>query len=325
MHIRSVGLAILALSGSLALLAGCGKSGDPADGGERADAAGDKKAAQARRPRRECPPQLSAAATRQSGPVDDIVGLRPGMSYDDVLAVLECRDELTTFQTAETWSIQQNYGFPTRQLLRATNGIACTDAERSTRAGQSAVACDTGGDRFDALKNITEEFIVLFTGMPGEEIARAVWRRSVFPEDGYPANASLVEALTEKYGAPLLQESEMTHYNAAPRPGSALTISWVYDLQGRMFPRDKAVTFRLDCTNGMKPWFGAQHSWNSGCGLTIRAELMAVQGSRLMASAMDVVVVDQAALFAASREFEARLAAAYEEKARKEGGAKPDL
>lgn len=311
---------------SAVLLAGCGKAADP--GGERpagndarTAAADDARPASAPRARRDCPPQLSAAAERGQGPVDDVVGIRPGMPWDDVVAILECRGDLRTFQTAETWSIRQNYGFPTRQLLRATDGVVCSEAEQ--RQAQQA-GCDTAGNRFEGVKEISEEFVVLFTGMPGEEIAQGVWRRTVFPADGYPANSALVEALTEKYGSPLIQASEMNHYNAAPRRGAALNLAWVYDTQGRMFALNDAVGFRRDCTNGMKPWFAAAHSWNSGCGLTVRAEIMAVEGSRLMASSMDVMVINQAGLFNSSRAFEQALATAYEAKA-KENGRSPDL
>lgn len=308
------------------LLAGCGKGADAggepaAEGAARAAAPDGATPSRAARARRDCPPQLSAAAEQRPGPADDILGIRPGMPWDDVIAILECRGDLKTFQTAETWSIRQNYGFPTRQLLRATDGRVCSAAE--LRQAQQA-GCDTVGNRFEGVKDISEEFVVLFTGMPGEEVAQAVWRRTVFPADGYPANSALVDALTEKYGAPLIQESEMNYYNAAPRRGAALNLAWVYDTRGRMFARSDAVGFNRDCTNGMKPWFAAQHSWNSGCGLTIRAEIMAVEGSRLMASSMDVMVVNQAALFNASRAFEQALAAAYEAQAKQDSRA-PDL
>lgn len=317
---------LLVVCASAVLMAGCGKGADSggersADNDARVAAADDARPSGTPRARRDCPPRLSAAAERSGGAVDDIVGIRPGMPWDDVVAILECRGDLSTFQTAETWSIRQNYGFPTRQLLRATDGVVCSEAElrRAQQAG-----CDTAGNRFAGVKEISQEFVVLFTGMPGEEIAQGVWRRTVFPADGYPANSALVEALTEKYGPPLIQASEMNRYNTAPRRGAALNLAWVYDTQGRMFALNDAVGFNRDCTNGMKPWFGAGHSWNSGCGLTVRAEIMAVEGSRLMASSMDVMVVDQASLFQGSRAFEQALAAAYEAKA-KENGRSPDL
>lgn len=310
---------------SAVLLAGCGPGTDPGDDRAAEGAAGiatadDARPSGARGPRRDCPPQLSAAAERGQGPVDDVLGIRPGMPWDDVMAILECRGDLSTFQTAETWSIRQNYGISTRQLLRATDGRVCSAEEQ--RQGQQA-GCDTVGNRFEGVREIAEEFVVLFAGMPGEEIVQAVWRRTVFPSDGYPATRTLVEALIEKYGTPLIQESEMNYYNTAPRPGAALNLGWVYDTQGSMFARSDAVGFNRDCANGMKPWFGAQHSWNSGCGLTIRAEIMAVEGSRLLASSMDVLVVDQAGLFNANRAFEQALAAAYEAQAKTSGT--PDL
>jgi hypothetical protein len=314
----------LGLIAAVALAAGCSRTDEGGAQRNAGDARAQDQAAAAQagrdgRARRDCPPSLSPASVRSSGPVDDIVGVRPGMPYDEVVAVLECRGNLQTFQTAETWSISQNHGFPTRQLLRATDGTPCSQADLRGR-----VECDSGGNRFEPVKNLSEEFVVAFTGMPGEEIARVIWRRSLFPADGYPTNQSLIEALTEKYGAPMMQHSEMNMQNTQPRHGG-INLFWVYNQQGQMLRPGEAVTFRLDCANGMRPWFAARHSWNSGCGLTIRAEIMPVEGSRLVASSLDVMVVDQAALFRASRAMEEALVAAYQEQTRAQGGGAPDM
>jgi len=258
----------------------------------------------------ECPPAAMLPPRADGAPVDDILGLRPGMGFAEVRDRVLCRGSTPHLETAPLWNVQQNYGLPTRQLLRAANGEPCTGR---------AAGCDDGG-QFMPLRNLTEEIVVLFTGMPEAELTHAIWRRTRFPADGSPSVASLVEALSAKYGPPHFQEIESGLYNTSPRPGST-TLSWVYDPRNRVIPRDQAAGFRRDCLNGPKPYFATRHSWNSGCGLTVRAEILPVPGSKLVASGLDVAVFHQSALMQGTRAFEAELAAAYEAQVRERGAA----
>lgn len=257
----------------------------------------------------ECPPPAALPPRPAGAAVDDIVGLRPGMGFDEVRDRILCREATPHLETAPLWNVGQNYGLETRQLLRAANGEPCT--------GSLAADCDNGGG-FTAVRGLTEEIVVLFTGMPEAERAHAIWRRTRFPTDGYPSVASLVEALSGKYGAPHFQETESGMYNTTPRMGST-TLSWVYDPWNRALPREQAAGFRRDCLNGPKPYFATRHSWNSGCGLTLRAEILPVPGSELRASGLDVVIFHQSALMAGTEAFEAELAAAYEAQVREQG------
>lgn len=313
-----VGTAAMAL-----VLIGCGSSEDPvavADVGKQPDAAGAplRTAAQSP-PARTCPPELTSAPRLEGAPADDVLGLRPGMSWNDVEALLACRQGQKTLQTAELWSLRQNYGIPTRQLLRSSDGIPCTEADLPRRRGEPSV-CDSGGGRFEPVKNVSEEFIVAFTGMDGDESARAIWRRSVFQQGQYPLVSDLVAALSEKYGAPHLRATDSGYYSMSHRPG-ALNLNWVYDHAGQRAQDDSA---KHRCVNGPKPWFAAEHGWNSGCGLTIRAEILPAPGNSTQARELNVMVMNQRDLYASSQAFDTALRAASEAKARS-SAPKPEL
>jgi hypothetical protein len=269
--------------------------------------------------RADCPPSLSSTGG-QGEPVDDIVQLRPGMPYDDVIAVLECRNDIRVIQTAPLFSIQDNFGIPTRQLVRASNGIPCS--EREARGDR----CSTLG-RFEPLRDVTEEYIVAFTGMPGEEVARAVWRRSVYTGEDQAVSV-LTEALAQKYGAPQLQATG-NHSRINNVRGGATNMIWLYNRDGSPstppaseFSND-AINWET-CINGPQPAFAARHGWNSGCHLTIRAEILPRETNGLLAQELNMVVMHQRDFFTGGQQFEAALRIVSEERLRRES-ARPDL
>ena len=251
---------------------------------------------------------LPGTAAAQSA--DDIVGLRAGMSFDEVVSLVEQRDDVTLVETAEQW-VRQSHGIPTRQLLRGSNGVACVEGEKALRAG-GHVVCDTMRGRFEARKEVTNEIMVAFIGMPGEERAAIVWRRLVFPEAQAPTVAGLVEALTQKYGAPRVQAMDSGYYSMSHRPGTT-ALNWLYDPSGTSIQGNDSLLSR--CVNGPKPWFSAKHSWNGGCGLTIRAEIVPQPGSALLAQELNVSVLHQRDLLLALGQFDADLKAAVEQQA----------
>lgn len=273
--------------------------------------------------RKDCPPTLASAARPDGKPVDDIVGLRPGLSFDDAQALLECRDDIRVIQTAALWSAQENYGIPTRQLLRASDGIPCT-GQQAARAD----ACDTGGGRFEPLRNITREYIVVFTGMPGQEISRAIWRRTLYAAEDKQAISVLSQALADKYGQPQLQasgdHSRINHVRAG-----ATNLVWLSSREGAPIPppasqiSNAAMSWET-CVNGLKPQFVARQGWNSGCNLTIRAEILPQQDNGLLARELNMVVVNQRDLYHGDKQFQQALRIVSEEKLRKESAA-PDL
>lgn len=265
---------------------------------------------------RKCPHTPALAAREPSKPVDDVAELRPGLSFDDVEALLECRDGIDNFDVAEAWAIKSE-GQPTRQLLRAADGDICAAEARLAGGG-----CDDGGYGFELLQDVREQFIVAFAGMPQAERAGIIWRRTVFPADQHPTVASLQEALIEKYGQPHMAANQEGYYSLGHRPGS-VTYSWVYDSgQQPIPPADSARRSR--CVNGPRPTFHRQMSWNGACGLTVRAEIMGAPGNSHLASELNVVVMDQHRFDTAVKQFRDDIKAAVEAQHRGRGG-KADL
>lgn len=266
---------------------------------------------------RQCPHTPALAARASNEPVDDVADLRPGMSFADVEALLECRGNVVNFDTAEAWAIR-NEGLPTRQLLRAADGEICP-AEARLAGGNG---CEDGGYGFELLQDVREEFIVAFAGLPEAERAGVIWRRTVFPADEYPTVTSLQEALVAKYGQPHLAANDEGYYSLGHRRGS-VTYSWVYDTRQQPIPGSDSAR-RSRCVNGPRPAFQKQMSWNTACGLTVRAEIMTAPGNTLLARELNVVVMDQKRFDDAVKQFTVDLKAAVEAQHRGKAGA-PDL
>lgn len=270
------------------------------------------------------------AAVAESGrqrPVDDIVGLRPGMGYDDVLEVLECRQDIRLVQHAELWSTSENFGIPTRQLVRATDGVPC-DGEYSPKPAGAQNDCDTGADRFEPLRNISQEYLVAFTGMPEEETARAIWRRTIYSEDDAQPVTLLTEALHAKYGTPQLHATGSHSRLNHTRPG-AINLVWIYHPNGTPAPPptsefSSAGLAWETCVNGPQPWFATQQRWNSGCGLTVRAEILPLEGNSLLAREMNIMIMNQRDLYHGNQQFQHALKVVSDERLRA-SGTRPDL
>lgn len=273
--------------------------------------------------RKDCPPKLAGAPPASGGNVDDIVGLRPGLSFNDTLALLECRDDIRVIQTAALWTAPENFGIPTRQLLRASDGIPCTE-KQAARAN----ACDTGGGRFEPLRDVTREYIVAFTGLPEEEVARVVWRRTVYGAEDKQAISVLSQALIEKYGAPQLQATG-THLRLNDVRAGATNLAWLNSREGApmMPPSSQFSNAAMNwetCVNGLKPQFATRQAWSSGCNLTIRAEILPQPDNGLLARELNMVVVNQRDLYYGDTQFKTALRVVSDDKLRKES-AKPDL
>jgi hypothetical protein len=275
-----------------------------------------KKARQQSASRRTCPHTAATAPRAPGAPVADVAGVRPGMSFEDAEGVIECQG-IYNFDVKERWA-RNNQGLPTRQLLRAADGDVCP-AELRVKGG---AGCEDGGYRFAPLKDVTQQFIVAFAGMPGAERAGVIWRRTVFPEGKHPTVSSLAEALTEKYGAPHMQATQENYYSLGHRRGTTV-YSWVFDPSNRPIASGDSAR-RARCVNGPRPTLQNQMSWNSSCGLTVRAEIVPTAPGALLARELNVVVMDQRRFDEEVKRFEASIKAAVEA-GQRDKGIKPTL
>jgi hypothetical protein len=254
---------------------------------------------------RRCPHEPALAARAPTAPIDDVAGLRPGMSFDDVEAVLECGGELAHFDVRPQWA-RNSQGLPTRQLLRAADGEPCP-AELRVDGGQG---CEDGGYGFAPLKDVTQEVLVAFAGMPGTEQAGVIWRRTRFPEGAYPTVSSLRDALAQKYGPPHLRSTQEGYYSLGQRRGTVVD-SWVHAPGARPIARGDSARLSR-CVNGPRPTFQARMSWNGRCGLTVRAEIVLAPNQTALARELNVVVIDQSRFDEAVKRFSADIQAAVE-------------
>src|SRR3546814_13421485 len=107
----------------------------------------------------------------------------------------------------------------------------CAEGEKATNIGWYAV-CDTARGRFGARKEVTNEIVVAFTGMPEQEVAGSIWRRTVFAVGKYPEVASVIDALTQKYGEPHIGQTESGNSIMRHRTG-ATNLHWNFAAKRR--------------------------------------------------------------------------------------------
>lgn len=240
----------------------------------------------------------------------DIVGVSPGMSFDEALAILECRSDVRAVDTAPIWTSRETFGVDTRGVLRGTDGVPCQDFE--------APACEKGVYGLGPMRNLRTEYFVGLTGMPGDEVVRAVWRRSRFSEADGQSIQALATALGEKYGVPQIQ-AVGNHLRLNHLRAGTTNLVWQFDVQGQPMPVpagqfNNAAMFFEQCINGPKPMFSAAQGWNSACGLTIRAEIVPLPGNSLLAGELNMVVMHQRDLFHGNQQFQHALRLAGEQR-----------
>ncbi|NGX14793.1 hypothetical protein [Wenzhouxiangella sp. XN24] len=252
---------------------------------------------------------VTAKADKSAVP-GDIVGVSPGMSFDEAVAILECRSDVRVVDTAPLWTSRENFGLATRGMLRGTDGVPCQDFE--------APACEQGAYGLGPMRKLRTEYVAGLTGMPGEEVVRAVWRRSRFSEADGQSIQALTTALSQKYGVPQIQ-AEGNHLRLNNLRAGSTNLVWVFDVKGHAMPvpasqfNNAAMQFE-QCINGPKPAFTAAQSWNSGCGLTIRAEIVPLPGNSLVAGEFNMVVMHQRDLYHGNQQFQHALRLAGEQR-----------
>ena len=123
--IRSV--LALAIAG---VLAGCGskahrsgRAGAPAAASQRAQKTGDATAEEVAEETRgdvRCPAKVKSKERAAQAPIDDIVGVRPGLTYEEAANLVLCTNDLMTVQTDASRGFNINtYGQTLRQGFSA--------------------------------------------------------------------------------------------------------------------------------------------------------------------------------------------------------------
>lgn len=309
----SVALATVAVTVALAV-AGCSQASAPnntaggtsstspttaAAAGAGSGSAADSGAATAEQVAKELRGNVSCPAgappPRPAGsPVDDVVGVRPGMSWDDATRRVLCEHPLmvVTENTYRGYDIK-TYGQHVRQgfdaafavprVVRTSREIMRDLAEDAARRGNNS--------RVERLKPGQSRFYVSTMGLPGREVVLVVAREEFFEEGKLPTVDSLRQALVANYGEP----SEVNEVAAI------VQIWWAHDPSGKTLgPQACRISVSPDAPTSLSP----------DCGVTVGATIQRSASNPGLAHSLAVTAQDGAAGYAVLQRTEEALTAA---------------
>jgi hypothetical protein len=292
---------VLAISG---VLVGCG--GGQVGGNGSAGAAGSKsaaarghssgfvdKAASAEQVAQEardgvrCPARV-ASSRPQNAPVDDVLGVRPGMTYDEARNAVLCTNELLVAAPEDdrgfnikTYGQKVRQGFSARfaepRVVKSSKQIVQEMQDEAMARGSNRVREDVHPGQ--------AKWYITTMGMPGNERVIGVAREEHFADGATPTAANLEAALTQKYGTPSsVQVSD----------GDIVAINWAYDPQGHQSPAGAPVFNR--CNGGADP--DSPVNVNPDCGMAVHVVLQPVPVNHAIVKSMQVSVVSVAGGYA---------------------------
>ena len=279
----------------VAVLEGCGKSdkatGTVAKSAPSTIAASADQAASAEDVAKQargdvsCPPKLATPPRAETAPVDDILGVRPGQSYDEAVNGVLCANPLLVAVD------EPGRGFDVKSFgQKLRQGFGARFAEpRVVKSGKQIVqemqndAMGRGMNRVrEDLKPGQSKWYVGTMGVPGAEQVLSVAREERFAEDQMPTNDTVRAALLKKYGPATLDQ-----------PASAARMAvlrWAYDPQGRPIePGTPPYPRRL---GPAAPNHGANVT--PDCGVVVDALLIPPKANAALVERLQVGVVDQA-------------------------------
>lgn len=234
-------------------------------------------------PRPNCPPPLTTPGRNPSMPVDDVFGVRPGVTVQEAQALILCRSERFEFQFEPLWH---------------------TPLSRNTQSQRQIMQARRPG----------ESIVVGLVGPLGQERVGAVWRDESFSLSAAPSVQTLAGELASAFGPP--HEAKTGEFS------TVLTWSYTPDGRPMAEPKPQPTglfarmqgMFRKDQTsegcvkNARLTWLDAP-TWSDVCGVTIQASIEVQLDDRARASRLRVAVIDQALLAREVAAFRAQVTA----------------
>ena len=231
----------------------------------------------------DCPAPIKSQ--RPSGaPVDDVIGARPGMTYEEAFNVVLCTHAFLVPQLDPTRGFTiQSYGQKLRQGFGARS--AAPRVERTAKR----VSADSLDDMLARGGNAVREdlqpgqakWFVGTLGLPGQERVINVAREERFEAGANPTVSSVEKALLDKYGKPTKQQNT----TSAQR-----YLTWSYDPAGRLVSEGSPLFNR--CSGNASPDGGVRLS--PDCGIVVMAIVFPLRDNPDLAGSLQVGVVNQA-------------------------------
>lgn len=244
----------------------------------------------------DCPADIETPARAANAPVDDVVGLRPGLTYEEAANVAMCTNDLMVVQADSSRGVNmQTYGQTIRQGFSAR--FAKPRIEKTSKQIMQEMQDDMiarGGNAVRQDMQPGEAKIYVATmGMPGQERVISAAREEWFAEGKNPTIASVEQALITKYGTP----------NKSQLAGTTKYLTWAYDSRGR--PITETSPFYNQCNGNASPDGGSNYS--PDCGLVVAAIISPLRENPELSQYFQVGVVDQAGGYEAITATEASL------------------
>lgn len=255
-------------------LAACGSGDtDAAETGEapsaKAAPSGEASAEQVAKEMRgkvKCPARVTTARPAGAA-VDDVVGLRPGMTWDEAANLVMCdRPLIVVVENSARRFDVNTYGQHVRQgfdakfaeprVVKTSREVLKDMQDEAMRRGMNTYVAP--------LEPGQVRYYVSSMGLPGEERVVSVAREEYFAEGKLPTVESVKEALVAKYGEP----SQMEGGGSMPS-----LMYWQYDPAGARI--DRSSHRLIACRISVSPDAGT--SLSTECGVTVGAQIM---GSR---------------------------------------------
>ncbi len=254
-----------------------------------------------------CPAKQKSAPRAAGAPVDDVIGVRPGMSYDEAANAVLCTHDLLVMQTDRGRGFNiKTYGQPLRHGFGARFAEPRVEwtAKRAKIESMDDIVARSGNAARDDMKPGQSKWYVGTMGLPGQELVINVAREEWFEAGANPTIASIEQALLKKYGPPSKQQN-----NNGQR-----YISWSYDLTGSLVTPGAPLFNR--CSGNASPNGGV--SLSPDCGTVVTAIVAPLRDNPDLALSMQVGVVDQAGGYQLVTTTEQALAQADQQRRAKE-------
>ena len=270
----------VACAAAVLALAGCGGSNESSDTPiGAADAStpapsGEATAEQVAKEMRggvKCPARASTPRP-EGAPVDDVVGVRPGMSWNEAATFVLCDHPMMVVaeNTGRNYSIN-TYGVKLRQGFDgtfATPRKVMTSRDYLREMSEQAVR-RSGNAVEIPLSPGQSRFYVSTMGLPGQEQVISVAREEYYADGKQPTIESLTQALMAKYGPP----------SESSDNGSVVTIWWEHDPSGSKMQQPQ-------CRINVGPDAGT--SLSTACGITVGAQIRASNTNHDLAHSLAV-------------------------------------
>jgi hypothetical protein len=259
---------------------GRGMAGSDASGQDSGNATAEQVAAAARGDV-SCPADTTPAPS--GAPVDDIVGVRPSMTYEQAANAVMCSSPLLVVQpeTGRGFDMQ-TYGQTIRQGFSARFAeprVQKTGRQLAQEMEQAAMERGLNVARHDMQPGQSKWFVGTM-GMPGQEKVISAARDQWFDEGRNPTIDSVEQALLAKYGTPTERRDRDTYHQ----------LRWAHDPRGRLITETSPLYSR--CNGAASPDDGVQLS--ADCGVVVAATVIPLRSNPALAQDLQVGVVDQA-------------------------------